>query len=93
MKRDRCSDRISVFLCRQIDFWGKVCYNLRKKRSGYIGGTTNKREIGEVMDKENYKVLMIDDDEMIATATSEYFNMFGVKTAYVTTYGGGVFQE
>ncbi len=38
------------------------------------------------MDKENYKVLMIDDDEMIATATSEYFNMFGVKTAYVTSY-------
>ncbi|MCR5122419.1 MAG: response regulator transcription factor [Ruminococcus sp.] len=38
------------------------------------------------MDKENYKVLMIDDDEMIASATSEYFNMFGVKTAYVTTY-------
>lgn len=29
---------------------------------------------------------MIDDDEMIATATSEYFNMFGVKTAYVTSY-------
>lgn len=38
------------------------------------------------MDSENYKVLMIDDDEMIATATSEYFNMFGVKTSYVTSY-------
>lgn len=35
---------------------------------------------------ESYKVLMIDDDEMIATATSEYFNMFGVKTSYVTSY-------
>lgn len=33
------------------------------------------------MDLESYKVLMIDDDEMIATATSEYFNMFGVKTS------------
>ena len=42
------------------------------------------------MDKDNYKVLMIDDDEMIATATSEYFNMFGVKTAYVTSYDGAV---
>lgn len=34
------------------------------------------------MDNENFKVLMIDDDEMIAAATSEYFNMFGVRTAY-----------
>ena len=42
------------------------------------------------MDKENYKVLMIDDDEMIAAATSEYFNMFGVKTAYVTSYDDAV---
>ena len=33
---------------------------------------------------------MIDDDEMIAAATSEYFNMFGVKTAYVTTYEDAV---
>ena len=33
-----------------------------------------------------YKVLMIDDDEMIAQATAEYFNMFDVKTAYVTSY-------
>lgn len=38
------------------------------------------------MDLEGYKVLMIDDDEMTATATSEYFNMFGVKTSYVTSY-------
>ena len=38
------------------------------------------------MDTENYKVLMIDDDTMIAMATAEYFNMFGVKTAYVTSY-------
>jgi len=35
---------------------------------------------------ESYKVLVIDDDEMIATATSKYFNMFGVKTSYVTSY-------
>ena len=33
-----------------------------------------------------YKVLMIDDDEMIAQATAEYFNLFDVKTAYVTSY-------
>ena len=42
------------------------------------------------MDPENYKVLMIDDDEMIAAATSEYFNMFGVATAYVTGYDDAV---
>lgn len=42
------------------------------------------------MDVESYKVLMIDDDEMIATATSEYFNMFGVKTSYVTSYADAV---
>lgn len=42
------------------------------------------------MDLESYKVLMIDDDEMIATATSEYFNMFGVKTFYVTSYAEAV---
>ena len=33
---------------------------------------------------------MIDDDEMIATATAEYFNMFGVKTSYVTSYADAV---
>ena len=27
-----------------------------------------------------YKVLMIDDDEVIAQTTAEYFNMFDVKT-------------
>lgn len=42
------------------------------------------------MEKDDYKVLMIDDDEMIASATSEYFNMFGVKTAYVTAYEDAV---
>lgn len=42
------------------------------------------------MDLDSYKVLMIDDDEMIATATSEYFNMFGVKTSYVTSYADAV---
>ena len=34
----------------------------------------------------DYKVLMIDDDEVIAGSTSEYFNMLNVKTAYVTSY-------
>ena len=33
-----------------------------------------------------YKVLMIDDDEVIAQSTAEYFNMFEIKTAYVTSY-------
>ena len=35
---------------------------------------------------ETFKVLMIDDDEVIAQTTAEYFNMFDVKTAYVTGY-------
>ena len=34
----------------------------------------------------NYKVLMIDDDEVIAQSTAEYFNMFDIKTAYVTSF-------
>ena len=37
-----------------------------------------------------YKVLMIDDDEVIAQSTAEYFNMFGYKTAYVTNYEAAV---
>ncbi len=40
--------------------------------------------------KENYKVLIIDDDEVIAQSTAEYFNMFEVKTAYVTGYDEAV---
>ena len=39
---------------------------------------------------DNYKVLMIDDDEVIAQSTSEYFNMFDVKTAYVTGFDEAV---
>lgn len=34
----------------------------------------------------NYKVLMIDDDEVIAQSTAEYFNIFDIKTAYVTGF-------
>jgi len=33
-----------------------------------------------------YKVLVIDDDEVIAQSTAEYFNMFDIKTAYVTGF-------
>ena len=39
---------------------------------------------------EEIKVLMIDDDELIARSTSEYFNIVGVKTAYVTSYDAAV---
>lgn len=38
----------------------------------------------------NYQVLMIDDDEVIAQSTAEYFNMFGVNTAFVTGYDAAV---
>ena len=34
----------------------------------------------------DYKCLMIDDDEIIAENTAEYFNAFDVKTAYVTSF-------
>ena len=34
----------------------------------------------------DYKVLIIDDDLVIAESTAEYFNLFDVKTAYVTSY-------
>jgi len=39
---------------------------------------------------EQYKVLIIDDDEVIAQSTAEYFNMFDVKSAYVTGYDEAV---
>lgn len=35
---------------------------------------------------EKYKVLIVDDDEVIAQSTAEYFNMFEVPSAYVTGY-------
>ena len=34
----------------------------------------------------NYQCLMIDDDITIAENTTEYFNLFDIKTAYVTGY-------
>ena len=39
---------------------------------------------------DSYKVLMIDDDEVIAQTTAEYFNMFDIRTAYVTSYDDAV---
>ena len=38
----------------------------------------------------DYKVLMVDDDKVIAQSTEEYFNMFDVKTAFVTSYEDAV---
>ncbi|HBB72507.1 MAG TPA: DNA-binding response regulator [Ruminococcus sp.] len=37
-----------------------------------------------------YHCLMIDDDVMIAETTAEYFNIFDIKTAYVTSYDEAV---
>lgn len=37
-----------------------------------------------------YQCLMIDDDVMIAETTAEYFNIFDIKTAYVTGYDEAV---
>ncbi len=39
---------------------------------------------------EQCKVLIIDDDEVIASSTAEYFNMFDVKSEYVTSYDEAV---
>ncbi len=39
---------------------------------------------------EQYKVLIVDDDEVIAESTAEYFNMFDVSAAYVTGYDEAV---
>ena len=36
------------------------------------------------------QVLVVDDDEVIAQSTSEYFNMFGVQTEYVTSFDAAV---
>ena len=33
-----------------------------------------------------YQCLMVDDDITIAETTAEYFNIFDIKTAYVTGY-------
>ena len=38
----------------------------------------------------DYKCLMIDDDEIIAENTAEYFNAFDINTAYVTSYENAV---
>ena len=38
----------------------------------------------------DYKVLIIDDDNVIAESTAEYFNMFDVSTAYVTSFDDAV---
>lgn len=38
------------------------------------------------MDNADVKVLIIDDDEVIAQSTAEYFNMFDISTAYVTGF-------
>ena len=37
-----------------------------------------------------YQVLMIDDDVTIAETTAEYFNIFDIRTAYVTRYEDAV---
>lgn len=37
-----------------------------------------------------YQCLMIDDDVTIAETTAEYFNIFDIRTAYVTDYDGAV---
>lgn len=38
----------------------------------------------------DYKVLMIDDDELIASSTAKYFNFVGVKTEYITDYDAAI---
>ena len=42
------------------------------------------------MDAEKVSVLIVDDDDVIAQSTAEFFNMFGVTTRYVTSYDEAV---
>ncbi len=42
------------------------------------------------MNPEQTKVLIIDDDDVIAQSTAEYFNMFDVPTEYVTSFDDAV---
>ncbi len=42
------------------------------------------------MANEKVSILIIDDDEVIAQSTAEFFNMFEVNTAYVTSYDEAV---
>ena len=58
---------------------GDYCIIIYQMRNGMSGG-----------DEVDYKVLMIDDDKVIAESTAEYFNMFDIKTAYVTGYDEAV---
>ena len=44
----------------------------------------------ERSDQMDYKCLMIDDDEIIAENTAEYFNAFDIKTTYVTSFEDAV---
>ena len=39
---------------------------------------------------KSYKVLIVDDDEVIAQSTAEYFNMFDTPSAYVTSFDDAV---
>ena len=39
---------------------------------------------------ESYKVLIVDDEEVIAQSTAEYFNMFDTPSAYVTSFDDAV---
>ena len=39
---------------------------------------------------DSYKVLIVDDDEVIAQSTAEYFNMFDTPCAYVTSFDDAV---
>ena len=48
--------------------------------------TENHNEKGN----KDYKVLMIDHDELIASTTSKHFNFVGVKTAFVTDYDAAI---
>jgi two-component system response regulator RegX3 len=41
---------------------------------------------GEGEEKMNYQCLIVDDEKELAESTSEYFNLFDVKTDYVQSY-------
>lgn len=67
-------------------FKGDVIYNTEEQSRMRWHGNIDEEAVCEMDNSEQIKVLMIDDDELIARTTSEYFNIVGVKTAYVTSY-------
>lgn len=47
-------------------------------------------DVSKVVKDMKYQCLVIDDDKVIAESTSDYFNMFDIKTHYVMSYESAI---